>query len=75
MGRLLLIRNPAFGRFWAARILSILGTYVIITALTLYVSGVSGPLSITLLMLSLGLPRLLGPFAGVVADRGWTGGG
>ncbi len=69
MSRLLLLRNQAFGRFWAARILSILGTYVTITALTLYVYKVSGPLAVTLLMLSLGLPRLLGPFAGAVADR------
>lgn len=69
MSRLLLLRNQAFGRFWAARILSILGTYVTITALTLYVYKFSGPLAVALLMLSLGLPRLLGPFAGAVADR------
>lgn len=69
MSLLLLIRNPTFGRFWAARLFSILGSYVTITALTLYVYKESGPLAVTLLMLSLSLPRLLGPFAGAVADR------
>ena len=69
MSRLLLLRNPPFGRFWAARLFSILGSYVTITALTLYVYDLSGPLAVTLLMLSLSLPRLLGPFAGTVADR------
>ena len=69
MSRLLLLRNPVFGRFWVARVFSYLGSYVTITALTLYVSNVSGPLAVTLLMLSLSLPRLLGPFAGTLVDR------
>lgn len=40
-----------------------------ITALTLYVYEASGPVSVSLLMLAISLPRLLGPLAGVVADR------
>ena len=69
MGRFLAVRNPVFGRFWAARTVSYLGTFVATTALMLHVYEISGPLSVTLLMLSMSLPRLIGPFAGAVVDR------
>ncbi len=67
--RFLPLRNPVFGRFWAARTLSYLGNYVTIAALTLYVAGRFGPVQVGLLMLSLSLPSLLGPVAGAVVDR------
>jgi MFS family permease len=69
MGGFLLLREPVFGRFWLARVLSYLGSYITVTALTLYVAGISGPVAVSLLMLSMSLPRLLGPFAGTVSDR------
>ena len=67
--RFLPVRNPVFGRFWLARAVSYLGSFVTVAALALYVHEVSGPLHVTLLMLSLSLPRLLGPLAGTVVDR------
>jgi MFS family permease len=69
MGGFLIFREPVFGRLWLARVLSYLGSYITAAALTLYVAGISGPVAVSLLMLSMSLPRLLGPFAGTVSDR------
>lgn len=70
MNRLLLFRNPVFGRFWAARIVSYLGSAATVAVLPLYVYETEGdPVSVGLLALAMALPRLLGPFAGTVADR------
>lgn len=69
MRDLLIFRNPAFGRFWAARLLSTFGTYVTVAALTLYVARGFGAAQVGLLVVSGSLPRLLGPLAGAVVDR------
>jgi MFS family permease len=70
MGRFLLVRNPDFGRFWSARLVSYFGSSVSVAALVLYVyeSERSG-VAVGLLLLAETLPRLLGPFAGTLADR------
>lgn len=70
MGRFLLVRNPVFGRFWSARLVSYFGSSVTVAALVLYVyeSERSG-VAVGLLLLAETLPRLLGPFAGTLADR------
>lgn len=70
MGRLLLFRNPAFGCFWVARLVSYFGSAVTIAALVLYVYESEGSgVAVGLLLLAETLPRLLGPFAGALADR------
>ena len=70
MGRFLLARNPAFGCFWGARLVSYLGSGVTIAALVLYVYESEGSgVAVGLLLLAETLPRLLGPFAGTLADR------
>ena len=70
MNRLLLFRNPIFGYFWAARVVSLLGSAATIAVLPLYVYEVEGdPFSVGALGLAMTLPRLLGPVAGTIVDR------
>ncbi len=66
----LLGRNPALRLLWGARTVSFLGDAVATVALVLLVSGPDGGGStVGALLLAQTLPRLLGPFAGTVADR------
>ena len=70
MGRFILVRNPSFGYFWVARLVSYFGSAVTIAALVLYVYESEGSgVAVGLLLLAETLPRLLGPFAGTLADR------
>ena len=70
MGRFLLVRNPVFGRFWFARLVSYFGSAVTVAALVLHVYESEGSgVAVGLLLLAETLPRLLGPFAGTLADR------
>jgi len=70
MGRFLLVRNPTFGYFWVARLVSYSGSAVTFAALVLYVYESEGSgVSVGLLLLAESLPRLLGPLAGTLADR------
>ena len=66
----LLFRNPAFGRFFAARACSYIGDGVATVALILLVQGRHGTgVAVGALLLAQSLPRLLGPLAGSFADR------
>jgi hypothetical protein len=68
MGRFLLVRNPVFGRFWFARLVSYFGSAVTVTTLVLHVYESEGSgVAVGLLLLAETLPRLLGPFAGTLA--------
>ena len=71
MSRLLFFRNPIFGYFWAARMISYLGSASTFVVLPLYVYevGDGDPTLVGVLALAVTLPRLLGPVAGTVADR------
>jgi transmembrane secretion effector len=70
MGRFLLFRNPTFGCFWVGRLISYFGSAVRVAALVLYVYESEGSsVAVGLLLLVETLPRLLGPFAGALADR------
>jgi MFS family permease len=70
MGRFLLLRNPSFGNFWVARLVSYFGSAVTVAALVLYVYETEGTgVAVGLLLLAETLPRLFGPFAGALADR------
>lgn len=70
MNRFLLFRNPIFGYFWAARMVSLLGSAATIAVLPLYVYEVErDPVSVGALGLAITLPRLLGPVAGTIVDR------
>jgi len=66
----LLGQNPDFRYFLAARTTSILGTWVTVTALVLYLeeTGVSAS-AVGALLLAKALPQALGPLAGTVSDR------
>lgn len=65
----LLSRNPGLRLLWGARTVSLLGDAVVTVALVLLVSGRGGGSAVGALLLAQTLPRLLGPFAGTVADR------
>jgi MFS family permease len=66
----LLFRNPAFGRFFAARACSYIGDGVASVALILLVQSRQGTgVAVGALLLAQSLPRLLGPLAGTLADR------
>jgi MFS family permease len=70
MGRFLFVRNPVFGCFWVARLISYFGSAVTVAALVLYVYDSEGSgVAVGLLLLAEALPRLLGPIAGTLADR------
>lgn len=66
----LLGRNPAYRVLWSARTISFFGDAVANVALVLYIYGRDGAgTAVGLLLLAQALPRLLGPFAGALADR------
>jgi MFS family permease len=66
----LLFRNPAFGRFFAARACSYIGDGIAAVALILLVQSRHGTgVAVGALLLAQSLPRLLGPLAGSLADR------
>ena len=71
--RLLPARNPAFGLLWTGRLLSATGTWLMIVAVPLYVLHLTGsPRDTGLAFAAEVVPALLiGPFAGVLADR-WS---
>jgi MFS family permease len=63
-------REVTFRRFWTARLLSMVGDGVSVTALVLYVQQVRGTgVAVAGLLLASGLPKLGGPVAGALADR------
>lgn len=66
----LLRTNPAFRRLFLARSASFTGDGAALVALLLYVKGAhdSGG-AVAGLLLAMSLPRVLGPFAGALADR------
>lgn len=66
----LLGRAPAFGAFWGARSVSLAGDALANVVLLLHVfEREGGGTSVGLLLVAQTVPRLLGPFAGAVADR------
>ena len=63
-------RYPAFRRLWVARVLSLMGDGIALTALLLFVSGSERRgVAVGGLLVAQGLPRLLSPLAGALADR------
>jgi MFS family permease len=68
--RNLLFRNRTFRRMWTARAISFIGDGIAITALVLHVGSTNGTgTAVGALLLAQALPHLLGPMAGVIADR------
>jgi MFS family permease len=66
----LLRDNRDFRRFWIARTVSLAGTQLARVALTAFVYQLGGGAAgISVLLLAMTLPRLLGPLAGTIADR------
>jgi MFS family permease len=62
--------SRAFRRLWIARTLSHVGDGIAVVALVLLVQGSQRTgVAVGALLLASSLPRFLGPFAGVVADR------
>ena len=68
----LLVRYPQYRRLWYARAVSLIGdlaSYVALMLLVRHMTGGSG-VGLAVLALAQGLPTLVvGPFAGVIADR------
>lgn len=66
----LLRRRPQFRALWTAIGLSYAGSGAAITALTLYIQQTHGTgTAVAAFLIASQLPRLLGPFAGGIADR------
>jgi MFS family permease len=66
----LLRANAAFRNIWLARTISFLGDTVVLIALVIYVYDLKkSGVYVAALLLAQTLPRLLGPFAGTLADR------
>lgn len=62
--------NRAFRRMWTARAISFIGDGVAITALVLHLESANGTgTAVGALLLAQALPHLIGPMAGVIADR------
>lgn len=62
--------SRAFRRLWIARTISQVGDGIALVALVLLVQGTQRTgVAVGTLLLASSLPRFLGPFAGVVADR------
>lgn len=62
--------SPAFRRLWLARTISHVGDGIAVVALVLLVQGGGGTgAAVGALLLANSVPRVLGPVAGVVADR------
>lgn len=69
MGRSPLAANPAFRRYWFARLSSYSGDQIAHTALLIAVFSGRGGTAMGLLLLAGTAPRLLGPLLGALADR------
>jgi MFS family permease len=70
MSHAYLIRHGLYRSLWLARTISFFGDTVATTALILYTYEVnSAGTAVGLLLLAQALPRLVGPFAGSLADR------
>lgn len=68
--RNVLLANRAFRRMWVARAISFVGDGIAITALVLHLESANGTgTAVGALLLAQALPHLIGPMAGVVADR------
>jgi MFS family permease len=68
--RNVLLGNRMFRRLWTARAISFIGDGIAITALVLHVESANGTgTAVGALLLAQALPHLVGPIAGVVADR------
>lgn len=66
----LLIEGSSFRWLWSARTVSFVGSALARTALMLHVQVEEGTgFAVGLLLLTMALPRLLGPIVGTVADR------
>jgi MFS family permease len=66
----LLRRNVVFRRFWFGRVASHLGDGAAAIAIVLYVQELKGTgVAVGAILLAAGLPKLLGPVAGSLADR------
>ncbi len=66
----LLGRNRSYRYLWTARTLSFLGDMLTTVALVLYAARLeNAATAVGLLLLAQTLPRLFGPFAGVIVDR------
>jgi predicted MFS family arabinose efflux permease len=66
------LRNPAFRRLWLAQVVSLIGDWFTLIALSVIVSRASGGsgLAVAGLLLMQFLPTaFIGPFSGVLADR------
>jgi MFS family permease len=65
----LLTGTRSFKLFWGARTVSIAGDRIAAVALTVLVYQLgAGPAGVSVLLLALTVPRLLGPLAGAIAD-------
>jgi MFS family permease len=69
MGRSPFAVNPAFRRYWFARLASYSGDQIARTALLIAVFSGQGGTAMGLLLLAGTAPRLLGPLLGALADR------
>jgi MFS family permease len=68
--RNVLVANRAFRRMWIARAISFVGNGIAITALVLHLQSANGMgAAVGALLLAQALPHLIGPMAGVIADR------
>lgn len=66
----LLGRNRSFASLWGARVTSLLGDATAMVTLILYLTTEDGRgFAVGLLLMAEGLPYLLSPFAGTLADR------
>lgn len=66
----LLRYNHPFARLWAARVTSLLADSIAVVTLILYLTEEDGrATTVSALLLSAGLPYLLSPLAGALADR------
>jgi MFS family permease len=62
--------NRTFRRMWVARAISFIGDGIAITALVLHLESTNGTgTAVGALLLAQALPHLIGPLAGVIADR------
>lgn len=65
-----LAASRSFALYWSARTISISGNQIARVALTVLVYQLgAGPAGVSVLLLALTVPRLLGPLAGAIADR------
>lgn len=69
-GGMIILSNRAFGVFWAARTISSFGDSMAQVALMLLAYHLNqGPSVVSLLLMAQVVPRFLGPFTGILADK------